>query len=524
MPDTPYQNQSGSPSEDLTGREIGDYHILRRLGRGGMAVVYLAEQQSLGRQVALKVLKPELSGDENYVRRFHHEAKAAASLVHANIVQIHEVGQREGIHFIAQEYVAGQNLRQVLSRKGPLDVGLTVNIMRQVGAALHKASQQGITHRDIKPENIMLAPTGEVKVADFGLARVTQSQTEMELTQVGVTMGTPLYMSPEQVEAKDVDPRSDLYSFGVTCYQMLAGRTPFEGETALAIAVQHLKTDPERLEDVRPDIPNALCRIIHTLLAKRPDKRFQSAADLLRELRSLQIEGLEEGWPSDLADWSVTELLAISESQFAATQQLDTLMKTQALRQTRKHRWGFVVGIFIASLVAGTAIGLATRPKSLLDVPDSALPKIPKQESAQAQYYFAIQTNTERAWRSVEQYFPPTSSPLNAYYGARAKKQLADFYLQNDRPDDAMKLYSQLAEDDGIDDEIRLLGYIGQANVYNRNSEDNKALQVLSAAANLIKKEEIPREKWRPLDDAMDSGFVRNEFNRMVRELQIGRQ
>src|SRR5262245_53658712 len=246
------------PDPDLSGRRLGDYQLLRRLGRGGMAEVYLAEQLSLKRQVAFKVLKGSLAGDDAYIRRFHHEAQAAAKLVHANIVQIHEVGCIDGIHYIAQEYVSGQNVKQLLARRGQgLEPALTVSILRQVAAALHKASEQGIIHRDIKPENIMLAQSGEVKVADFGLARVA-SQEAMNLTQVGITMGTPLYMSPEQVEGKPVDPRSDIYSLGVTCYQMLAGHTPFDGDTALAIAVQHLKNEPKRLEELRPDLPPAL--------------------------------------------------------------------------------------------------------------------------------------------------------------------------------------------------------------------------------------------------------------------------
>jgi len=191
---------------DLSGRQLGDFHLLRRLGRGAMAEVYLAEQGSLRRQVAIKVLKSDLAKDETYVKRFHNEAQAAASLVHANIVQIHEVGCLDGIHYIAQEYVRGQNLREWMARRGPPDLRMTVTIMRQVAAALHKAAGQGIVHRDIKPENIMLARTGEVKVADFGLARLAGDGAALNLTQVGVTMGTPLYMSPEQVEGRPLDP------------------------------------------------------------------------------------------------------------------------------------------------------------------------------------------------------------------------------------------------------------------------------------------------------------------------------
>jgi eukaryotic-like serine/threonine-protein kinase len=279
---------------DLAGRQLGDYHLLRRLGRGGMAEVYLAEQQSLGRPVAVKVLKPSLASNDSYVRRFIHEAKAAAALVHANIVQIHEVGCIDGLHFIAQEYIEGLNLRQVLDRRGPLTAPSAVSVMRQVAAALHKSGQQKIVHRDIKPENIMLAPNGDVKVADFGLARVEKGGESVNLTQIGVTMGTPLYMSPEQVEGKPVDTRSDIYSFGITCYHMLAARPPFEGDSPLKIAIQHLQNEPKRLEDLRKRLcRKGLCRIVHKMLAKRPQDRYQNASELLRDLRTVQVEGAD---------------------------------------------------------------------------------------------------------------------------------------------------------------------------------------------------------------------------------------
>jgi len=232
---------SAAEDADLAGRTLGDFKLLRRLGRGAMAEVYLAEQQSLRRQVALKVLKRGLAADVNYVQRFQNEARAAAALVHAHIVQIYEVGCADGIHYIAQEYVQGMNLREWMQRRGSPDVRLAVGVMRQTVAALHKAAQAGIVHRDIKPENIMLSQAGEVKVADFGLARIAREDDMLHLTQVGITMGTPLYMSPEQVEGKPLDSRSDLYSFGVTCYHLLAGKPPFTGETALAVGARHGK-------------------------------------------------------------------------------------------------------------------------------------------------------------------------------------------------------------------------------------------------------------------------------------------
>jgi serine/threonine-protein kinase len=217
---------------DLVGKKLKDYRILRRLGRGAMAEVYLAQQESLNRYVALKVLNEELARDPAYVRRFHHEARAAAALVHASIIQIYEVGEADGVHYIAQEYVPGRNLGEIIRSQGAIQPRLALDILRQVTAALAKAESEGIVHRDIKPENIMLSRSGEVKVADFGLARV-QGDGGVNLTQVGVTMGTPLYMSPEQIEGGEIDSRSDIYSLGVTAYHMLTGSPPFTWDSPL---------------------------------------------------------------------------------------------------------------------------------------------------------------------------------------------------------------------------------------------------------------------------------------------------
>ena len=314
FPQAPDGNRQES---NLSGAVLGDFLLLRLLGRGGMAEVYLAEQQSLRRQVAFKILRRDLAEDPQYVQRFHQEARAAARLVQANIVQIYEVGKSDGLHYIAQEYVKGQNLKQYLHRHGAVDSLLAVNIMRQVASALVKAAENRVTHRDIKPENILLATNGEVKVADFGLARVVAEGQKNHLTQVGITMGTPLYMSPEQVEGKSVDPRSDLYSFGVTCYEMLAGRPPFEGETPLNVAVQHLKKEADPLNQIRPDVPAQLCEMIGTLMNKSPEERYESAAALLKDLRSVQVDEADERWLETLQQLEVAETSTMT-SQLAS--------------------------------------------------------------------------------------------------------------------------------------------------------------------------------------------------------------
>ncbi|MCE9548568.1 MAG: serine/threonine protein kinase [Planctomycetia bacterium] len=458
---------------DLSGRQVGDYRLLRKLGRGAMAEVYLAEQGSLERHVALKVLKSDLATDDTYVKRFHMEARAAASLVHPAIVQIYEVGCLDGVHFIAQEYVQGQNLAERLARQGPPEMPAAVRIMRQVAAALAKSAEQGIVHRDIKPENLMLSKTGEVKVADFGLARVTQHADNLRLTQVGVTMGSPLYMSPEQVQGRPLDPRSDIYSFGVTCYQMLAGRTPFTGDTAISVAVQHLKTEPERLENLRPDLPPGLCRIVHRMLAKDAADRYSNGMELLRDLRSLDLPGLNGDWPEELDQWNTAEMVALTSARTAATQQLAALMQTAELPLPIMRRRLFWVALASACL-AGGFLAWPSREPSLLASARTAPGTIRRMDSAADQYFFAMKVGSEPAWKSVAEYFP-----ADEQYVRLAHKQLADDYLSNNRLSDAMTLFEQFAALGDAEPEYRAYGLAGECVVLSQEGKTAAAAEGL---------------------------------------------
>ncbi|MFN0020780.1 MAG: serine/threonine-protein kinase [Pirellulaceae bacterium] len=472
MSQAPFTAPAPLSEPDLSGRRLGDYQLLRRLGRGGMAEVYLAEQLSLRRQVAFKVLRSNLALDVAYVRRFHNEAQAAAKLVHANIVQIHEVNCIDGTHFIVQEYVAGQNLKQVLTRRGSgLEAAPAANIIRQVAAALHKAAEQKIIHRDIKPENIMLAPSGEVKVADFGLARVVREGEAMNLTEVGITMGTPLYMSPEQVEGKDVDPRSDIYSLGVTAYQMIAGRPPFDGETALAIAIQHLKNEPTRLETLRPDIPSGLCRIVHQMLAKNPQDRFQKPADILKELRTLTITGLGDDWQHDLAGWSTTEMVANGEGRTEATQMLATVLIEQKKLNAQRARWWLAGLCLLLSVPLGAGAAYLSLPQPLLLAAKPQSLDVPKQESAEQQYWYARLTPSEAAWQAVAGYYPPSSGPVNQLWSRRAARRLGEYYLEDDQLEKALRVFQELAGVEETAQEFQVAGLTGEAVVYDRRNQ-----------------------------------------------------
>lgn len=296
LPGSPVMDHAAGPpsmsaAADLTGRLLGDFRILNRLGQGGMGQVYLAEQTSLKRKVAIKVLKAELAADPVSLKRFQAEAEAVARVSHANIVDVYAVHEQDGLQYMVLEYVEGWNLRQYVERKGPPELGLALSIMRQVAGALQRAAEAGLIHRDIKPENILLTRKGEAKVADFGLSRCLETTTGQSLTESGLTVGTPMYMSPEQVQGEALDPRSDIYSFGATCYFMLSGRAPFQGQTAFQVALQQVQMQPPPLAQVRPDLPADLSALIEAMMAKRREDRPGTAREVVRELARIR-EGL----------------------------------------------------------------------------------------------------------------------------------------------------------------------------------------------------------------------------------------
>ncbi|MGE0128414.1 MAG: protein kinase [Blastocatellales bacterium] len=283
----------------LTGKRLGEYEVLAFLGRGGMGEVYLARDPSLERRVALKLLLDDFTRDEARVRRFIQEAKAVSALNHPNIITIHEIGEADGRRYISTEFIEGQTLRRHLaSARMKLPVALDTAI--QIAGALSAAHDAGIVHRDIKPENIMVRPDGLVKVLDFGLAKLTERRTGVSIfdtlasssagfkTDPGMIMGTVAYMSPEHLRGADVDARCDIFSLGVVCYEMIAGRRPFTGETSSHTIVAILDNEPEPISQYAPEAPDELQRIVGKALRKDRDKRYQSAKALLADLRALK--------------------------------------------------------------------------------------------------------------------------------------------------------------------------------------------------------------------------------------------
>ena len=275
----------------LAGQTLGEFFVRRLLGRGGMGEVYEADQTALQRRVALKVLREELVKDPTYLQRFQAEARTIARIQHPNIVSVITIGERDQVHFMAMEFVDGRNLRDHIARQGALEEKEVVAVLKKTSAALQRAHEEGVVHRDVKPENILITRKtpnrpSEVKVADFGLAR--RMEGDASVTQSGMTMGTPLYMSPEQIRGEAVDPRSDVYSLGVTAYHMLAGEPPYTGDTPMSVAVRHLAGNPTPLHELRPDVAPELCRLVERMMAVRPEERVQSAAEVLKELNRLR--------------------------------------------------------------------------------------------------------------------------------------------------------------------------------------------------------------------------------------------
>ncbi len=261
------------------------YEIHKRIGRGGMADVFSARDLLLDRQVAVKVLFPEFATDANFVERFRREAQSAASLSHPNIVNVYDWGKYEGTYFIVMEEVQGRTLAEILTTNKQLTSKQAAEIASEVAAALGFAHENHVAHRDIKPANILIGSNGQVKVADFGIARALNAPTESNLTQVGSVMGTATYFSPEQAQGAQPDPRSDLYSLGIVMYEMVAGKPPFTGENPVSIAYKQVHDAPQPLVQIVADVPRSFEAIVAKLLAKDPKLRYPSAAALRDDLR-----------------------------------------------------------------------------------------------------------------------------------------------------------------------------------------------------------------------------------------------
>jgi serine/threonine protein kinase len=351
------------------GQVVGHYQIVAPLGKGGMGEVYLASDTKLDRKVALKLLPAEFTNRKDLLRRFIQEAKAASSLNHPNIITIHEIGQIDGVHYIATEFIDGQTLK-LRMKLGRLEFAEVLDVSIQVASALEAAHAAGLVHRDIKPENIMLRLDGYVKVLDFGLAKLTEKSNQSKGSEVdtmvrghtkpGTVLGTVDYMSPEQARGKELDQRTDVFSLGIVLYEMAAGRMPFTAATSIDTLVSILEKEPAPLDEYAPEVPAEFQRIISKALRKDREERYQTIKDLLIDLKTLKEElsfsqKLERSTPPRSRAGLSTDRATTEAPTTIQTRAVAATGDPSALKSVRRNRRLVPVAL-VGLVLAGLAI------------------------------------------------------------------------------------------------------------------------------------------------------------------------
>jgi serine/threonine protein kinase len=394
----------------------GRYSVLSKIGGGGMADVWLAEDTTLQRRIALKVLHPRLAQDREFVMRFQREAEAAAGLQHPNVVAVFDRGEWEGTYYIAMQYVEGPTLKQLI------DSGITleqaVAVIRQVLQAAGYAHRQGIVHRDLKPQNVIVDPEGKAVVTDFGIARAGVS----EITQTGSVMGTPHYLSPEQAQGFDVTAVSDLYSIGVMLYEALTGRVPFEGESAVAVAMKQVSQMPQRPSSIQPRVSPALDAVVMRALEKDPGQRFQSADAFIAALDQAMREpgGAGRGTTSFAALPPVVAVPADDEED------------PEAKRKRRRNWW--ILAALVAILI-GALIGIfASRGNPTTEVPSVEGRSLQRAEEILEQRGFTVNQPPKQVHRQVEAGTVLEQDPSPAPPGQEAEEDCSFLTLFCSKP------------------------------------------------------------------------------------------
>ncbi|MBM7603369.1 serine/threonine-protein kinase [Metabacillus crassostreae] len=373
----------------LIGKRIsGRYKILEVIGGGGMANVYLAKDMILEREVAMKVLRFDFSNDDEFIKRFRREAQSATSLAHPNIVSIYDVGEEDGVYYIVMEYVEGQTLKQYIQQFAPIHPRKAVNIMLQIVAAIQHAHDNQIIHRDIKPHNILIDHHGNVKVTDFGIAMALSSTT---ITQTNSVLGSVHYLSPEQARGGLANKKSDIYSIGIVLFELLTGRLPFDGESAISIALKHLQSETPSAKRWNPDIPQSLENIILKSTAKDPFHRYESTEEMEKDLETVfEVSRISEQRFTIPDDDEATKAIPIITNDTIEKNKLDdTLVRPPVNNQSndnkkqskktkkpkkKKSKLGvFIITLFVilglAAIAAVTVIPSLFLPKDI-EVPD----------------------------------------------------------------------------------------------------------------------------------------------------------
>jgi serine/threonine-protein kinase len=335
------------------------YRLDRKIGSGGMADVWLADDTELDRKVAIKILHDRFAQDEEFVQRFQREAQAAAGLQHPNVVGVFDRGAFDGTYFIAMEYVDGPSLKDLA--KGGMSAQDAINFTRQILNAARFAHRKGIVHRDLKPQNVLIDAEGRARVADFGIARAGENS---DITATGSVMGTAQYISPEQAQGKPTTPRSDIYSIGVVLYEMLTGRVPFEGDSAVAVALKQVSEQPRRPSAINPSVPPALDAVVMRALAKDPDARFKDADAFIKAL-----DAAEKAPDTPRAQDTAAYAAVSPEGETDLGQEEPYDEEEEWERQRRRRIWRWIIVAVLAAGVAALVAFALTRP-SHVSVPD----------------------------------------------------------------------------------------------------------------------------------------------------------
>lgn len=361
-----------------------------------MALVYKAECTLLQRTVAVKVLRPQYSSDKEFVTRFRREAQAAASLSHPNVVNIYDVGQDEGVHYIVMELIEGDNLKSLIRKEAPLPVNRALRIALQICEALRHAHDHNIIHRDIKPHNILIIPDGRVKVTDFGIARAISAGG---FTQTGVVMGSVQYFSPEQAKGIPVGPQSDLYALGCVTYEMLTGEVPFTGESPISIALKHIQEKPLSIRKLRPDLSPGVVKVIEKALTKDLEERYPSAWSMMIDLRAaLGMESPEESKSEDYPTQILTAPVVEEREEKREYPRIhektgeETGEETEE-REKKSKRWVWLtVSLFVAVLLFGFGFLFLIPTQPVTKVPDLTGLNLNEAKDQAAEYGLEVKT------------------------------------------------------------------------------------------------------------------------------------